>query len=81
MVDFFKLLTGEYRWRHDYHVRQCARFERMSDAALAESLEYYLKNSEPKDKGVPVYDNTLANCIIPEAIKRLRKKEANDATG
>lgn len=56
------------------HEEDVALHAALTDAALAERAEYYLKNMErPRwEKGTPVYDAVMHYVILPELIRRLR---------
>lgn len=75
----FKTVLGEDEWqmhlaREQAFKEDCAKFESMTDAQLAEAASYFLRHCErPRwDRGEPVYDGIMAHNIIPEMIKRLR---------
>lgn len=75
----FRSAMGEDAWQRHLGCEQnyrddCARFEAMTDAELAETAQRYLHNCQRPEwsRGTPVYDAVMIYNILPELIKRLR---------
>lgn len=62
--------------REEAYQQDVEKFKAMADVDLAEAVEYYQKNSQPGrwPRGTPVYDSVMEHVLIPEMVKRLRKK-------
>lgn len=79
MEKVFRSTLGEDAWQRHLgeeknYAEDCAKFEAMTDAALAETVQRYLSNCErPRwPRGTPVYDAVMWHNLIPEMVKRLR---------
>lgn len=80
MVDFLSRLSPEQqskiKWLKEAFEKDKAEFAALSNAELADRLEYYMKNCSFQHQwqpGEPVYDGVVAHVVIPEMIRRLRK--------
>lgn len=78
-IDFLKHLSPEARERierqRQAHERDVAETRELSNEALCERTEYYLKNCQFPHQwqpGEPVYDGVIAHVIIPELLRRVR---------
>lgn len=79
--DYLKFMTPEMRarveWKRQAHERDVAQARNLSNDELCEKLEYYLSNCDfpyRHQPGEPVYDGVVAHVIIPELVRRIKKK-------
>ena len=84
-IDFRKMMTPEQREKWDeyraYEADNKTRFAAMDDDTLANTAEYYMSQMSGPQRygpGCPVYDAAFFHGIVPELLKRARKRHCDE---